>query len=441
MNTKLKALALICGTAALYACGGGGGSSSGGGASNDGGDGGDAGGSGEVRSGQFVDSAVANIAYTASPSGTTGFTDENGFFDFESGDTVTFSVRGVDLPSVPATGKVTINDFDKVSTTDSGDLGLNIAILLQSLDSDGDASNGIHIPDETEETADKAANVDFNQPVGDFVSDTGTGVQAALVEGDSAPVTADAAKEHLDSQMEELLLSGTGVWRLYVIGDDPGIRNVTFNDNGTINYTNVQEGGWYNPVDVPEDNTTTDYTSTAKTLKFEENPETFTLVYEGVGEENDEKWDVLVFAETSDTLIYMDNRQTDLHDLGNLSAEVGDDWTLLINDDAGTKVEKSSIGFRANGQLAPGSFDTTWENNVDAADFFSDEKLRDDNDPMLGVLLGGNVDDEAYLLSVSGGDLSLLYLASEEDNDGLSEKYSLMTKNKDLADSIFSAMQ
>ncbi len=195
---------------------------------------------------------MANIAYTASPSGTTGFTDENGFFDFESGDTVTFSVRGVDLPSVPATGKVTINDFDKVSTADSGDLGLNIAILLQSLDSDGDASNGIQIPDETEETADKAANVDFDQPVNDFVSDTETGVQAALVEGDSAPVTADAAKEHLDSQMEDLLLSGTGVWRLYVIGDDPGIRNVTFNDDGTINYTNVQEGGWYNPVDVPE---------------------------------------------------------------------------------------------------------------------------------------------------------------------------------------------
>ncbi len=440
MNTKLKALALICGTAALYACGGGG-SSSGGGTNNDGGDGGgDAGGSGEVRSGQFVDSAVANTAYTASPSGTTGFTDENGFFDFESGDTVTFSVRGVDLPPVPATGKVTINDFDKVSTSDSDDLGLNIAILLQSLDSDGDASNGIQIPDETEETADKAANVDFDQPVNDFVSDTETGVQAALVEGDSAPVTADAAKEHLDSQMEDLLLSGTGVWRLYVIGDDPGIRNVTFNDDGTINYTNVQEGGWYNPVDVPEENTKEEYSSTAKSLQFGDNPDEFTLVYEGVGEENGEKWDVLVFAESATTLIYMDNRPTDLHDLGNLSAEAGDDWNLLIVNDEGSGVVKEPIGFRENGQTAPGDYDTTWENNVDAADFFNDEEVSSVNDPILGVLRGGNEGDEAYLLNVSGGDLSLLYIAVP-DGEGFAEQYSLMTENEGLADSILNAMQ
>lgn len=434
MNTKLKALALICGTAALYACGGGG-SSSGGGTNNDGGDGGDAGGSGEVRSGQFVDSAVANIAYTASPSGTTGFTDENGFFDFESGDTVTFSVRGVDLPSVPATGKVTINDFDKVSTADSGDLGLNIAILLQSLDSDGDASNGIQIPDETEETADKAANIDFDQPVGNFVSDPNT--TGAV---DNALVTEAEAKAHLDSQMEDLLLSGTGVWRLYVVGEDPGIRNVTFNDDGTISFTNAQEGGWYNQMDMPEENTTEGYAATAKSLKFENNPDTFTLVYEGVGEENGEQWDVLVFAESATTLIYMDNRPTDLHDLGNLSAEAGDDWNLLIVNDEGSGVVKEPIGFRENGQTAPGDYDTTWENNVDAADFFNDEEVSSADDPMLGILRGGNEGDEAYLLSVSGGDLSLLYIAVP-DGEGFAEQYSLMTENEGLADSILNAMQ
>ena len=439
MNTKLKALALICGTAALYACGGGGGSSSGGGASNDGGDGGDAGGSGEVRSGQFVDSAVANIAYTASPSGTTGFTDENGFFDFESGDTVTFSVRGVDLPSVPATGKVTINDFDKVSTTDSGDLGLNIAILLQSLDSDGDASNGIHIPDETEETADKAANVDFDQPVNDFVSDTETGVQVALVEGDSAPVTADAAKEHLDGQMEELLLSDTGVWRLYVIGDDPGFRNVTFNDNGTIEYTNVQEGGWYKPVPVSEENTTEEYTSTAKTLKFEDNPDTFTLVYEGVGEENGEKWDVLVFAETASTLIYMDNRSTDLHDLGNYSVEPNTTWNLIVENDAQTAVDKVQVSFGENGQT-DGS-DTGYENDVLVEDFFDDESLANPDDPIAGVLRTDSINSvENYFLLVSGGDLTLLY-HPEFSEGSLEQRYTLMSENKSVVDSILNSMR
>lgn len=439
MNTKLKALALICGTAALYACGGGGGSSSGGGTNNDGGDGGDAGGSGEVRSGQFVDSAVANIAYTASPSGTTGFTDENGFFDFESGDTVTFSVRGVDLPSVPATGKVTINDFDKVSTTDSDDLGLNIAILLQSLDSDGDASNGIQIPEETEETAGKAANVDFDQPVNDFVSDTETGVQVALVEGDSAPVTADAAKEHLDSQMEKLLLKDNGVWRLYVIGDDPGFRNVTFNDNGTIEYTNVQEGGWYKPVPVSEENTTEEYTSTAKTLKFEDNPDTFTLVYEGVGEENGEKWDVLVFAETASTLIYMDNRSTDLHDLGNYSVEPNTTWNLIVENDAQTAVDKVQVSFGENGQT-DGS-DTGYENDVLVEDFFDDESLANPDDPIAGVLRTDSINSvENYFLLVSGGDLTLLYHPEFADGS-LSQRYTLMSENESVVDSILNSMQ
>ena len=436
MNTKLKALALICGTAALYACGGGGGSSSGGGTNNDGGD---AGGGGEVRSGQFVDSAVANIAYTASPSGTTGFTDENGFFDFESGDTVTFSVRGVDLPPVPATGKVTINDFDKVSTSDSDDLGLNIAILLQSLDSDGDASNGIQIPDETEETADKAANVDFDQPVNDFVSDTETGVQAALVEGDSAPVTADAAKEHLDSQMEDLLLSGTGVWRLYVIGDDPGIRNVTFNDNDTISFTNAQEGGWYNPVNVSDENTTEGYTATAKSLKFENNPDTFTLVYEGVGEENGEKWDVLVFAESATTLIYMDNRSTDLHDLGNYSVEPNTTWNLIIENDAQTAVEKGQVSFGENGQT-DGS-DTGYENDILVEDFFDDESLANPDDPMVGVLRTDSINSvENYFLLVSGGDLTLLYHPEFADGS-LSQRYTLMSENESVVDSILNSMQ
>ena len=435
MNTKLKALALICGAAALYACGGGGGSSSGGGTNNDGGG---AGGSGEVRSGQFVDAAVANIAYTTSPSGTSGFTDDNGFFDFESGDTVTFSARGVDLPSVPATGKVTINDFDKVSTKDSDDLGLNIAILLQSLDSDGDASNGIQIPDETEETADKAANVDFDQPVGSFVSDTNT-TDAV----DSALVSQTAAEEHLDSQMEELLLSGTGVWRgvwrLYVIGDDPGFRNVTFNDNGTIEYTNVQEGGWYKPVPVSEENTTEEYTSTAKTLKFEDNPDTFTLVYEGVGEENGEKWDVLVFAETASTLIYMDNRSTDLHDLGNYSVEPNTTWNLIVENDAQTAVDKVQVSFGENGQT-DGS-DTGYENDVLVEDFFDDESLANPDDPIAGVLRTDSINSvENYFLLVSGGDLTLLY-HPEFSEGSLEQRYTLMSENKSVVDSILNSMR
>ena len=381
---------------------------------------------------------MANIAYTASPSGTTGFTDENGFFDFESGDTVTFSVRGVDLPSVPATGKVTINDFDKAFTADSEDLGLNIAILLQSLDSDGDASNGIQIPDETEETVNKAANVNFDQPVGDFVSDTGTGVQAALVEGDSAPVTADAAKAHLDSQMEDLLLSGTGTWRLYVIGDDPDIRNLVFTDDGKVKFENIQTAWYQSQATRPEEE--------GASLDFSASSDSFTLdgdelplIYEGVGEENGEKWDVLVFAESASTLFYMDNRPTDLHDLGNYSVEPNTTWNLIVENDAQTAVEKGQVAFGENGQTD--DTDTGYQNDVLVEDFFDDESLADPNDPMLGVLRTDSVNNvENYFLLVSGGDLTLLYHPEFADG-GLSQRYTLMSENEAVVDSILNAMQ
>jgi len=147
----------------------------------------------------------------------------------------------------------------------------------------------------------------------------------------------------MNSRMEDLLLSGTGVWRLYVIGDDPSIRIVTFNDDGEVTFTDSQKAAWYNRVNYSSDNGTEDYTATASTLKFENNPDTFNLVYEGVGEENDKKWDVLVFAESDTTLIYMDNRQTDLHDVGDLSAQAGDDWNLILVNDDETGVEKSLL--------------------------------------------------------------------------------------------------
>lgn len=113
--------------------------------------------------GQFVDAAVANISYRTSPSGLTGRTNANGFFNYQSGDYIIFSVRGKDLPTVPAISKVTIGSFDNLSTTDDPDLGVNIATFLQTLDQDNDPSNGLQIPTETEETTTLATNLNFDQ--------------------------------------------------------------------------------------------------------------------------------------------------------------------------------------------------------------------------------------------------------------------------------------
>jgi len=119
---KLKPLsfAILFG---LTACGGGGG---GGGSSNNAGS----------ANGIFLDAEVVGLGYTTD-SGVSGTTDANGTYSYNPGDNISFNVGGVNLGSVAGAPKCTPFDFGVAST--------NIARFIQSLDADGDPSNGIDI--------------------------------------------------------------------------------------------------------------------------------------------------------------------------------------------------------------------------------------------------------------------------------------------------------
>jgi len=123
---KLKALsfAVLFG---LTACGGGGGSSTPATTTATG-----------TSSGIFLDAEVSGLSYTTS-SGVSGTTDSNGTYTYSPGDTITFNVGGVSLGSVAGAPKCTPVDFGAAST--------NIARFIQSLDKDGDPTNGIDISD------------------------------------------------------------------------------------------------------------------------------------------------------------------------------------------------------------------------------------------------------------------------------------------------------
>lgn len=118
---------------AISACGGGGGG---------GGDGGGGDGGGTPRSGILADSPVQGVAYTTTPSRLTGTTDSNGAYAFVNGDTVAFSLGGLQLGSVQATGIVTPTEL---AAGNSNKLS-NLLVVLQSLDADGNPGNGIVIP-------------------------------------------------------------------------------------------------------------------------------------------------------------------------------------------------------------------------------------------------------------------------------------------------------
>ncbi len=94
----------------------------------------------QTKTGYFIDSAVAGLDYNTS-SGLSGTTDKFGKFEFKSNDRVTFSIGDLVLGNVKPSGKVvTPNDI-----ADSNETATKVLQILQSLDSDKNATNGIEI--------------------------------------------------------------------------------------------------------------------------------------------------------------------------------------------------------------------------------------------------------------------------------------------------------
>lgn len=157
------------------------------------------------RTGTFVDSAVAGITFTNEPSGITGTTDAQGRFTFEPGDTVTFSIGDLNLPPITARGLVT--PLTIAQTDDPNDVvATNIARLLQSLDFDGDASNGIDIAGGAADVAtavDFSAG-DFDEQVAELVANSGS--------SNTSLVSAEDARAHLQTSLDEVRARAIGSW-------------------------------------------------------------------------------------------------------------------------------------------------------------------------------------------------------------------------------------
>jgi len=89
--------------------------------------------------GFFIDSGVEGLTYTASPSGVTGTTDADGRYEYNVGDTITFSIGSIELGSSSGAQYITPMTFNP----DDEEMGVRIAQLLQSMDSDKTPGNGI----------------------------------------------------------------------------------------------------------------------------------------------------------------------------------------------------------------------------------------------------------------------------------------------------------
>jgi len=95
--------------------------------------------------GQFIDAAVAGLDYTCSSSGKVGVTDTEGQYTCNEGDSVEFSLGEYVLGSVTASNGI-VTPYTLFPSNEEA--AINIAQLLQTIDEDGDPSNGISISEE-----------------------------------------------------------------------------------------------------------------------------------------------------------------------------------------------------------------------------------------------------------------------------------------------------
>lgn len=107
----------------------------------------------------FVDSYVSGLEFESATQ--SGITDSNGNFTYQEGETVTFHIGNLYLGTAkPVNGKVT--PLDIVGTKNiSDDKVVRILRTLQTLDNDGDPSNGITIDIAVRETLKMQKRVDM----------------------------------------------------------------------------------------------------------------------------------------------------------------------------------------------------------------------------------------------------------------------------------------
>ena len=186
------------------------GDTGGGGGGGTGGDGGGTGGDGggnppvEQTSGVFVDAPVAGLSYTTS-SNVSGVTDAEGRYNYNVGDTVTFSIGNLVIGSVPGQGIVTPMTVASAlvanTSNNAATVAENLLMLLQSLDANGNPDDGITF---TQQIRDAVAASSIDLTAADTAFDSSLSTFVSSVSSTSGvvlnPVTRSDARDHFVAQ-------------------------------------------------------------------------------------------------------------------------------------------------------------------------------------------------------------------------------------------------
>ena len=180
----------------------------------------------EPLTGVIIDSAVSNIDYSTET--LSGLTNEAGEFQYAENEQVTFSIGNLIFPTISAKGVITL--LDVMGETDPlSNSVVNMSRLLQSLDTDGDAANGINISDAAK---DVAIPLDFAQTPEDFAASTEvTSFLSAAGGASDAIIGEEQSIAHLSQSLNSLDIIGT--WKIESQDSEQFIA-LSFNSAGNL---------------------------------------------------------------------------------------------------------------------------------------------------------------------------------------------------------------
>jgi len=180
----------------------------------------------ETKVGVFLDSAVEGVKYKTS-SGIEGFTNDNGEYDYQIGDTVEFFIGDISLGNKVATEKITVFDLKDSS---------KLAQFLQTFDEDSIPDNGIKITKQVfttmlDENIPSSLTInDFNSETQDTISFVEDVVKIAVLSDRTIPSKNDALIHASKAIIEDKLNSNNSKFIKYLRGNQ-NFSNIDFESN------------------------------------------------------------------------------------------------------------------------------------------------------------------------------------------------------------------
>jgi dienelactone hydrolase len=283
--------------------------------------------------GVFIDSSVGNIDYTTET--LSGTTNDAGEFQYIEDEQITFSIGSLIFPTISAKNVITLLDITG-ETDPLSDSVVNMARLLQSLDTDGNATNGINISDIAK---DVATPLDFTQAPEDFAKSTEVTTFLSAAGGASGTIIDESQSiSHLSQSLNSLDIIGT--WKIES-QDSKQFVALSFNTAGNLMlaiHGETDDDGY-----TGVENMTYSWNSITKDLSFE-------IIYDANGEWGFSHVEVQKFTITGTNtaeITAFDNGEEQIVQLSRLSnsdSTIVGSW-ILPNEETPESGESTVINF------------------------------------------------------------------------------------------------